>query len=99
MKTQLLSAASPDTPALAAEIIRRGGLVAIPTETVYGLGADGLNPAAARKGHSGLRSSGAPQGAGRALWKVGSSVGIPVQSPKPPTLARLHQTNTRFNKD
>lgn len=46
MKTQLLSAASPDTPALAAEIIRRGGLVAIPTETVYGLGADGLNPEA-----------------------------------------------------
>ena len=61
-------------------------------------GADGLNPAAARKGHGGLRSSGAPQGAGRALWKVGSSVGIPVQSPKPPTLAKLHQTNTRFAK-
>ncbi len=30
----------------AAEIIRAGGLVAFPTETVYGLGADGLNPAA-----------------------------------------------------
>jgi len=30
----------------AAEIIRSGGLVAIPTETVYGLGADALNPAA-----------------------------------------------------
>lgn len=29
-----------------AEIIRRGGLVAFPTETVYGLGADALNPAA-----------------------------------------------------
>ena len=28
----------------AAEIIKRGGLVAFPTETVYGLGADGLNP-------------------------------------------------------
>ncbi len=28
---------------LAAEIIRRGGLVAFPTETVYGLGADALN--------------------------------------------------------
>lgn len=27
----------------AAEILRRGGLVAFPTETVYGLGADGLN--------------------------------------------------------
>ena len=28
----------------AGEIIRRGGLVAFPTETVYGLGADGMNP-------------------------------------------------------
>ena len=27
----------------AAEILRRGGLLGIPTETVYGLGADGLN--------------------------------------------------------
>ena len=49
MKTRLLSAADPETPKLAAEIIRRGGLVAIPTETVYGLGADGLNPAAVDK--------------------------------------------------
>jgi L-threonylcarbamoyladenylate synthase len=32
--------------ARAAEIIRAGGLVAFPTETVYGLGADALNPAA-----------------------------------------------------
>jgi L-threonylcarbamoyladenylate synthase len=30
----------------AAEIIRRGGVVAFPTETVYGLGADAFNPAA-----------------------------------------------------
>lgn len=49
MKTLLLSAADPGTPAQAAEIIRRGGLVAIPTETVYGLGADGLNPVAVDK--------------------------------------------------
>ena len=33
----------------AAEIIRSGGTVAFPTETVYGLGADGLNPAAVLK--------------------------------------------------
>ncbi len=32
----------------AAEIIRTGGLLAIPTETVYGLGADALNPAAVK---------------------------------------------------
>jgi len=33
----------------AAEIIRRGGTVAFPTETVYGLGANGLDPEAVRK--------------------------------------------------
>jgi L-threonylcarbamoyladenylate synthase len=34
---------------LAAEILRRGGLVAFPTETVYGLGARALDGAAARR--------------------------------------------------
>ena len=34
--------------AAAAEVIRRGGLVAFPTETVYGLGADGANETAVR---------------------------------------------------
>ena len=43
MKTRLLT---PADTGLAAEIIRNGGLVGIPTETVYGLGADGLNPGA-----------------------------------------------------
>jgi len=33
----------------AAEIIKKGGLVAFPTETVYGLGADALNEAAVKK--------------------------------------------------
>ena len=33
----------------AAEIIINGGLVAFPTETVYGLGGDGTNPEASRK--------------------------------------------------
>jgi L-threonylcarbamoyladenylate synthase len=32
-----------DKIGVAAEVIRRGGLVAFPTETVYGLGADALN--------------------------------------------------------
>jgi L-threonylcarbamoyladenylate synthase len=35
--------------AKAAEILRAGGLVAFPTETVYGLGADASNPAAVKK--------------------------------------------------
>ena len=33
----------------AAELLRQGGLVAVPTETVYGLCADGLNAAAAER--------------------------------------------------
>lgn len=37
------------TIAQAGEIIRSGGLVAFPTETVYGLGGDGLNPDSSRK--------------------------------------------------
>jgi len=36
----------PEVIGRAAAILRQGGLVAFPTETVYGLGADGLNPAA-----------------------------------------------------
>ena len=34
---------------LAGDIIKRGGLVGFPTETVYGLGADALNPEASKK--------------------------------------------------
>ena len=49
MKTRLLSAADPDAPAIAADIIKSGGLVAIPTETVYGLGANGLDEQAVLK--------------------------------------------------
>lgn len=49
MNTLLLSASAPDTPALAADLIRREELVAIPTETVYGLGANGLSEAAVIK--------------------------------------------------
>ncbi len=36
--------ATDENIARAAEIIRSGGLVSFPTETVYGLGADALNP-------------------------------------------------------
>lgn len=45
MQTLYLSAKDPGCAETAAEIIRRGGLVAIPTETVYGLGANGLDEA------------------------------------------------------
>lgn len=46
MKTQMLSA--KDTQ-VAAKILREGGLVAIPTETVYGLAANALDENAVRK--------------------------------------------------
>lgn len=49
MKTLLLKAEQAATSKIAANIIKEGGLVAIPTETVYGLGADGLNPEAVAK--------------------------------------------------
>ena len=49
MKTQFLSADNPITAQTAAEILKNGGLVAIPTETVYGLGANGLDENAVLK--------------------------------------------------
>ena len=48
METKLLTV-SDDDIAIAGEIIKNGGLVAFPTETVYGLGASAFNPDAARK--------------------------------------------------
>lgn len=47
--TLLLKHTDPGAAAAAAELLRRGELVALPTETVYGLGADGLNPEAVAK--------------------------------------------------
>ena len=50
METKLLYPAQENNAiAEAAAILRRGGLVGIPTETVYGLGADGLNEDAVRR--------------------------------------------------
>lgn len=48
MKTQILEN-TKENISKAAEIIKNGGLVAFPTETVYGLGADALNPEAVGK--------------------------------------------------
>ncbi len=47
--TLVLPADAPGAAEKAAQIIREGGLVAIPTETVYGLGANGLDPSAVSK--------------------------------------------------
>ena len=48
-QAQVLPASAPESIRLAAEIIRGGGLVAFPTETVYGLGANALDPDAVAK--------------------------------------------------
>ncbi|MEM2280988.1 MAG: L-threonylcarbamoyladenylate synthase [Candidatus Bathyarchaeia archaeon] len=53
MKKTLLLKVDPETPQanvirVAANIIKKGGLVAFPTETVYGLGANALNPEAVK---------------------------------------------------
>ncbi len=45
----MISAPTPEALRRAADLLRAGELVGMPTETVYGLGADALNPAAVRK--------------------------------------------------
>ncbi len=51
MPTLVVDPLDPDPGAIrrAAGILKRGGLVAFPTETVYGLGADALDPEAAAR--------------------------------------------------
>ena len=48
METLILTTSEEDI-ARAAEILKNGGLVAFPTETVYGLGANALDPDAVRR--------------------------------------------------
>ena len=48
MKTLLLQANNADDVALCGDLLRQGQLVAVPTETVYGLAADATNPDAVR---------------------------------------------------
>ena len=48
-KTDILIANDPVNIQKAAEILKKGGLVAFPTETVYGLGVDALNALAVAK--------------------------------------------------
>lgn len=49
METKILSGNDGKALDLAAEILRQGGLVAFPTETVYGLGASAFLPDAAKR--------------------------------------------------
>ncbi len=49
MKTLIINNADEGSLKIAGEIIRSGGIVAFPTETVYGLGADCYNETAVKK--------------------------------------------------
>ena len=49
MQTRVISEKDHGCAACAAHLIKNGQLVAIPTETVYGLGANGLDPSAVSK--------------------------------------------------
>ena len=49
MKTRFISATHPDAIMLACVVIRSGGLIAFPTDTLYGLGCDPHLPIALQK--------------------------------------------------
>ncbi len=49
LKTRLFTEFTEENIALGAQILRRGGLLGIPTETVYGLGANALDEDACRR--------------------------------------------------
>ena len=44
--TEWLAVGDPQAPARAAEVIRAGGLIILPTDTVYGVGGDPWQPEA-----------------------------------------------------
>jgi L-threonylcarbamoyladenylate synthase len=49
MKTEILRADAPNALAYVLELLRKGEVVAIPTDTVYGVAADGFNADAVEK--------------------------------------------------
>ena len=49
MDTIIRKTTDPDAFILACDILKSGGLVAFPTETVYGLGGDGMNSDSSKK--------------------------------------------------
>ncbi|NIN63533.1 MAG: threonylcarbamoyl-AMP synthase [Anaerolineae bacterium] len=49
MQTQVIAATDPDAIDKACQLLGAGGLVAFPTDTVYGVGADAFQPGAVEK--------------------------------------------------
>ena len=80
MKTELT-----DSPEVAAQFIRAGGIVAFPTETVYGLGADVFNEAAVAKIFSAKRRP----ADNPLIAHVGDLAQIACLTPEVPRQARL----------
>lgn len=46
---ELISASDPKAPQIAADVLKKGGLIIYPTDTIYGLGADASTHDAIRK--------------------------------------------------
>jgi L-threonylcarbamoyladenylate synthase len=73
----------PSAIAIAAGVIRRGGLVAFPTETVYGLGANALDDAAVARTYAAKRRDAADP----LIVHLANSADLPlVAADVPPTL-------------
>lgn len=85
MRTRVLRP-SPAAIRAAAALLRRGGLVAFPTETVYGLGARAFDPAAARRVY---RAKGRPSDNPLIVHVDGPRMLAAVAAEVPPLAARL----------
>ena len=86
MDTEILRPTSPTDFEHAAEIIRSGGLVAFPTETVYGLGTNGLDAAACARIYA---AKGRPSDNPLILHIADLAMAHEVASDVPPTAAHL----------
>ncbi len=79
-------APAPEALARAAEILRAGGIVAFPTETVYGICADARNPAAVRRLHD---AKGRDSAKACAYLLADAAAAGRVAPPMPPLARRL----------
>ena len=86
MDTEILRPTSPTDFERAAEMIRSGALVAFPTETVYGLGANGLDAAACARIYA---AKGRPSDNPLILHIADLAMAHEVASDVPPTAAHL----------
>ena len=90
MITNLISVVhDPQAAAAGAEIIRAGGLVAFPTETVYGLGANGLDGQAVE---SIFRAKGRPNDNPLILHVARREDAFPLWAGEPPFARQLMDT-------